>query len=274
MQPYPEILRQSYLNEKGISENGVGESEAPIRRVRWYHLILPQALGQGLPAVLLLGLTLVWAASGRLQSGTLQLQAWVSGFTGLNLLLDFSNLLILGMALWIISRLTDPKLPARFRPLSGANTVIGVAAGLGAVIVSSLVEYLSDRYLHTNLAQDSTTTMVLPHRIDQLALGVLTVAILAPLAEEVYFRGLVLGWMRRHWGMAWAIGLSSLVFGAMHLKWLTPGGTTGMVATAELVAMGVLLALVAVRTGSLWTSIITHAVNNLLAALAAVFLAQ
>lgn len=274
MQPHPEILRQSDLNEKGMGENGVSESGTPIRRVRWYHLILPQALGQGVPAVLLLGLTLVWAASGQLRSGTLQLQAWVSGFTGLNLLLDFSNLLILGMALWIISRVTDPMLPARFRPLSRSNALMGVAAGLGAVIVSSVVEYLSDRYLHTNLAQDSSTTMVLPHRIDQLALGVLTVAVLAPLTEEVYFRGLVLGWIRRHWGMAWAIGLSSLAFGVMHLKWLTPGGPTGMVATAELVAMGMLLALVAVRTGSLWTSVITHAVNNLLAALAAVFLAQ
>jgi len=252
----------------------VSESGTPLRRVRWYHLITPQALGQGVPALLLIGVTFVWAVSGRLQAGSLQLQAWLSGFTGLNLLLDFSNLLILGMALWIMARVNDPMLPARFVPLSRKSLSIGVGAGLGAVVISSVIEYLSDRYLHTNLAQDSTTTMVLPHRADQLALGVLTVAILAPLTEEVYFRGIVLGWMRRHWGMAWAVGLSSLLFGMMHLKWATPGGTSGMVATAELVAMGVLLALVAVRTGSLWTSIITHAVNNLCAALAAVFLAQ
>lgn len=252
----------------------MSEGGTPIRRVRWYHLILPQAVGQGVPAVLLIGLSLVWAATGRLQGGMAQVQAWMLGFTGLNLLLDFSNLLILGMALWIMSRITDPMLPARFAPLSRKSAWIGVAAGLGAVIVSSVIEYLSDRYLHTNLAQDSTTTMVLPHRADQLVLGVITVAILAPLTEEIYFRGIVLGWIRRHWGMAWAICLSSLVFGVMHLKWATPGGAGGMVATMELVAMGALLALVAVRTGSLWTSVITHAVNNLCAALAAVFLAQ
>lgn len=262
------------MNETGVSETGVSDSGTPVRRVRWYHLITPQAVGQGVPAVLLIGLTLVWAATGKLQGGTAQVQAWLSDFTGLNLILDFSNLLILGMAVWILSRITDPMLPARFVLPSRKSMVIGVAAGLGAVVVSGIVEYLSDRYLHTNLARDSSTTMVLPHRVDQLALGVLTVAILAPLTEEVYFRGIVLGWIRRHWGMAWAIGLSSLVFGVMHLKWATPGGTSGMVATAELVAMGVLLALVAVRTGSLWTSVITHAVNNFCAALAAVFLAQ
>ena len=250
-----------------MSDNGT-----PIRRLRWYHVITPQAVGLGVPTFLLIGLIVIWMVLGRVQGGMVQVQEWLSGFTGLNLLLDFSNLLILGMALWIISRVTDPSLPARFTPLSRKHVLIGVGAGLGAVIVSSVVEFLSDRYLHTNLAQDSTTTMVLPHRADQLALGVFTVAILAPLTEEVYFRGIVLGWMRRHWGMAWAIGLSSLAFGIMHLKWMTPGGTGGMVATAELVAMGILLALVAVRTGSLWASVITHGVNNCLAALAAVFL--
>ncbi len=252
----------------------MSESGTPVRRVRWYHLVTPQALGLGVPTLLLIGLIAVWVGQGRVRGGMAQVQAWLSGFTGLNLLLDFSNLLILGMALWILSRVTDPALPARLRPLTRKSAFVGVAAGLGAVIVSATVEYLSDRYLHTNLAQDGTATVVLPHRIDQLALGVFTVAILAPLTEEVYFRGIVLGWLRRHWGMAWAIGLSSLVFGLMHLKWLTPGGTGGMVATAELVAMGALLALVAVRTGSLWASVITHGVNNLLAALAAVFLAH
>jgi membrane protease YdiL (CAAX protease family) len=38
--------------------------------------------------------------------------------------------------------------------------------------------------------------------------------------------------------------------------------------------MGALLAFVALRTGSLWTSVLTHGVNNFCAALAAVFLAH
>ena len=242
----------------------------PVRRVRWYDVIMPQALGLGAPLLVSIGLMLIWAGQGR-PGAIMQLQGWLGGFTGLNLLLDFSNLVILGMALWILTRVSDPALPARFRPLSREGVLLGVSAGLGAVIVSATVEYLSDHYLHTDLGREGLSTMVLPHQADQLALGLFTVAILAPVTEEVYFRGIVLGWMRRHWGLAWAVGLSSLVFGIMHLKWLTPGGTGGMVATAELVAMGVLLALVAVRTGSLWASFVTHGVNNLCAALVAVF---
>jgi membrane protease YdiL (CAAX protease family) len=251
----------------------MSESGTPVRRVRWFDLLTPQALGLGAPSLALSGFLVFEAMAGGTRDA-LAVQGWLESFTGLNLLLDFSNLLILGLALWILSRVTDPMLPARFKPLTAKSAGIGVAAGLGAVIVSSVIEYVSDTYLHTDLAKDGLATAVLPHEVSQLALGLFTVAILAPLAEEVYFRGIVMGWVRRHWGIAWAVALSSLIFGIMHLKWFTPGGVSGLVATGELVAMGVLLAFVALRTGSLWASVLTHGVNNFCAALAAVFLAQ
>ena len=100
----------------------------PVRRVRWYDVITPQALGLGAPLLVLIGLMLFSAGQGR-TGAVMQLQGWVSGFTGLNLLLDFSNLVILGMALWIVSRVSDPALPARFRPLSRPGALLGVAAG-------------------------------------------------------------------------------------------------------------------------------------------------
>ncbi len=245
----------------------------PVRRVRWYDLVTPQALGLGVPSLALSAFLVFEAMTGGTRN-VASVQSWLESFTGLSLLLNFSNLLILGMALWIVSRIGDPALPARFKPLSAKDVRLGVGAGFAAVIVSSVIEYGSDTYLHTDLAKDSLATAVLPHDVSQLALGLFTVAILAPLVEEVYFRGIVMGWLRRHWGIAWAVALSSLIFGIMHLKWFTPGGLSGWVATGELVAMGVLLAVVALRTGSLWASILTHAVNNFCAALVAVFLAS
>jgi membrane protease YdiL (CAAX protease family) len=256
------------LSEKGMTEGGT-----PMRRVRWFDLLTPQVLGLGVPSLALSGFLVFEAMRGGTRDAA-SVQAWLESFTGLNLLLDFSNLLILGTALWILSRVADPALPARFRPLTAKGAGIGVAAGVAAVIVSTAIEYAGDTYLHTDLGRDGLATAVLPHAVSQLALGLFTVAILAPLTEEVYFRGIVMGWARRHWGIGWAVALSSLVFGIMHLKWLTPGGLTGWVATGELVAMGALLAFVALRTGSLWASVLTHGVNNLCAALAAVFLMQ
>jgi hypothetical protein len=137
VRPHPEILQQSCVSEDGASEEGIRGT--PIRRVRWFDVITPQALGLGAPLFVLIALMLVWAGQGRTAGAVAQLQAWLGGFIGLNLLLDFSNLVILGMALWIVSRVSDPALPARFRPLSRNGVLLGVAAGLGAVMVSATV---------------------------------------------------------------------------------------------------------------------------------------
>ena len=252
----------------------MNQSVAPARCIRWYDLITPQAAGLAASFFLIVGAMAIWARLSGMQGAVAHLQLSLGNFLEQNLLLDISNLFLLGTAVWIVSRTTDPALPARFRPLSRRSALIGAVAGLGGVFASAAIEYISDHYLHTDLGKDGLAIAVLPHRADQLALGLFTVAILAPLTEEVYFRGIVMGWLRRHWGMAWAVGLSSLLFAFLHLKWMTPGGLGGAVITAELVGMGLLLAVVAARTGSLWASFITHGVNNLCAALAAVFLAH
>ena len=111
-----------------MSEAGVRESSAPVRSLRWYDLITPQALGLGVPMILMIGLLLVAGMTGWFENFAGQIQVWLIRFTGLNLFLDFSNLLILGMALWILSRITDPTLPARFVLPSRKSAAIGVAA--------------------------------------------------------------------------------------------------------------------------------------------------
>ena len=262
------------VNPGGVNQDVTRADATPVRRVRWYDLIIPQAAGLGMP-ILVLSIVMTFAALHHGAPGTVaRLRELPRNFFGLNLLLDFSNLILLGVAIWILSRVNDPQIPARFRPLSRHGLVVGVGAGLGAVLVSSLAEYLSDRYLHTNLGQEGVATAILPHSADQLLLGLFSVALLGPMTEEAYFRGLVLGWLERHCGLFWSVALSALLFGMLHLKWLAPGGLNGIVGTAELVAMGVLLAVVAARTGSLWASFITHATNNLFAALVAVLLSH
>lgn len=244
----------------------------PLRRVRWYDVITPQLLGQGAVLILGLGAFFFWKAQGGTAAAIRHLQALPRDFLALNLFLDFSNLLLLGACLWVLLRVTG--LPARFGSLTRRTAFIGIAAGATAVLCSSVLEYLSDTYLHTDVAQDTLSLPIIPHDPSQLALGLFTAAILAPLAEEAYFRGVLMGWFARHGGSGWAIAGSSLVFGLLHLKLFTPGGLGGVVITTELVLMGVLLGLAAARTGSLWASFLAHATNNLCAVLASVFLAH
>lgn len=93
---------------------------------------------------------------------------------------------------------------------------------------------------------------------DQSALGgggwlLLSAVVLAPLFEEVVFRGYVAGSLRRSYGalVAW-IG-SAVAFGLVHL-------IPSVVLSATL--MGLVLGYFALRYRSLWLSIVLHAMNN------------
>jgi membrane protease YdiL (CAAX protease family) len=82
-----------------------------------------------------------------------------------------------------------------------------------------------------------------------------------PIGEEVFFRGFIFSTLRR-WGWAWAVTLSSLLFAAVHLQ---------VVHFLPILLLGVVLAVLYQRTGSLVASIAVHGVNNLIAALASLY---
>ena len=82
---------------------------------------------------------------------------------------------------------------------------------------------------------------------------VVMVCVAAPVAEEVLYRGLLLRSLERRYGAVWAVGLSSVVFGAMHLQ---------LVQFPGLALFGLVAATLVVRTGRLGTSIIAHAAFN------------
>lgn len=93
------------------------------------------------------------------------------------------------------------------------------------------------------------------------ALLFLTVAGLAPVFEEVFFRGFLLPWLRPRladrWGARWgtlaALLLTALAFGAMHLQ---PRGLH------TLSTLGLVLGWAMVRTGDLRAAIFVHAAWN------------
>jgi membrane protease YdiL (CAAX protease family) len=94
---------------------------------------------------------------------------------------------------------------------------------------------------------------------------VLFVVVGAAIVEELFFRGLLLRALQRRLGTAPAVAISSVVFGIAHPQPL-PGDALALV-WVSLTALGVVLALLAVRTGRLGASIVAHAAFNGLTAL-------
>jgi membrane protease YdiL (CAAX protease family) len=85
--------------------------------------------------------------------------------------------------------------------------------------------------------------------------GVL-LAFIAPLAEELFFRGFVFGVLREKIGPVWGALATGIVFGLVHVAG-SPIETVGV-----LIILGVLLCVVYQQTGSLLPCIGLHAVNN------------
>ena len=79
--------------------------------------------------------------------------------------------------------------------------------------------------------------------------------IVAPFAEELAFRGVLFPWLRARLGLPAAAVLSALCFAFLHgVILLVPA----------LTVIGIALALIYERSGSLWPAIVTHGVFNAL----------
>jgi membrane protease YdiL (CAAX protease family) len=96
-----------------------------------------------------------------------------------------------------------------------------------------------------------------------LALSLLALAGLAPLVEELLFRGILYGWLAHRWGsvIAW-IG-SSLAFAAAHVE---------LAHIILVLPLGLWFGWLRRRTDSLWPSLVAHAANNGFAVAAAALL--
>lgn len=98
--------------------------------------------------------------------------------------------------------------------------------------------------------------------IQLLFLGI-GVVVVAPVVEELVFRGLLLRSLLRRMSPGWAVAVSAAVFGLVHLA--DPGAA---VVVPGLVALGLLTGVEATRTGSLSRPILLHAGFNLLTVVA------
>lgn len=79
--------------------------------------------------------------------------------------------------------------------------------------------------------------------------------VLIPIYEEIFYRGIIFGYLRKNFNMVLAILFQSLIFGLMHLN-LVQGIYTFI--------LGIVLALVYIYTDSILGNITVHIIFNLL----------
>lgn len=124
-------------------------------------------------------------------------------------------------------------------------------------VLSAILLFLFARFLPgVDLNQGQSVGFGNINTSFEMILAFLTLIIMAPIAEEVLFRGYLLGAMKQKVGNVASVIIVSLVFAFAH-------GSVNV--GIDTFALSVLLCTVRLTSGSIWPSILLHAAKNSLA---------
>lgn len=231
-----------------------GHGARPRRRPANEFRTLP--LGAAVGAVTIVVLSLV---AERLVLGALSgLHLTVVGYLVVAALVGYGPML--AYTLWITRRLGSGSLAAdlgfRLRPAdAGWGPLIWLSAYAAQIVVAIFVVLL-----RIPLSSNTTSIRELPGKRGVLVALALTAVLLAPLIEELVFRGVILRGLASRLPRWWAVVVQGVVFGAAHVD---PGRGWGNIGLAlVLSAVGVILGGAALLLGRIGPTILAHGLFN------------
>jgi membrane protease YdiL (CAAX protease family) len=140
------------------------------------------------------------------------------------------------------------------RRLLGVGTGLGLLAIIGSTIIVSVLVALSG----SEATPDQVLTGDIAETPSQLLLAIVAAVVLAPIAEELLFRGLLHRALRVRLSIVPATLISSVLFAIVHVD----VALSQPLALVGLTVVGAVLAIAYERTGSLLVPILIHAVHN------------
>jgi membrane protease YdiL (CAAX protease family) len=164
---------------------------------------------------------------------------------------------LIALAVWI----AQTTGPAPLFHLGVRRTPPARAAGLavGAFVAFFVFLVVWQQVIGTNKEDDLAQELGANDSAFNLVLVTVLVCLFAPVGEELFFRGLLFGGLRKAIGWIGAAIVSGLVFGVVH------AGGTDVVFLLPLAVLGAALCWLYKRTGSLIPGMGVHAFNNALA---------
>ena len=151
------------------------------------------------------------------------------------------------MALFFV----DSKSIITFRSCFRESIEITIYMLLLLVPVIAFINYFSSFLLFDFTPQQSVVSIKDENSIT--ISKILSLCLLAPVIEEIYFRGILLSTIKLIIGPFWAVLLSSIYFSIIHLNILV---------SPTLFVLGITLGIIAILTKSVLPSIILHALFN------------
>lgn len=146
------------------------------------------------------------------------------------------------------------------------HVAIGIGVGVAGFFLATVLPELIRQRLGLPAPPRQQILDQVATRDAGVWLLVVTVVVLAPVLEEVVFRGLLFQVLRRRLGLWPGIVLSSMTFAIVHLELIDRP-----ISLAALLVLGAWLAGALHRTGSLVVPITAHALFNAVAVIATLF---
>ena len=157
------------------------------------------------------------------------------------------------------------RLPAEFLMIKKLPGLKSLCLAVGALLVSfPAIEYIShlcslmpwpQEVIEFETQAEAQTMKLLGfHNLPNLLVSILVVGVLTGLAEELFFRGALQRlFQTRPMSVHAAVWITAVLFSIMHVQ---------MVGFIPRMLLGALFGYAAIWTGSLWTAVILHILNN------------
>jgi len=193
-------------------------------------------------------------------AGPLAYTAWVGvrglcsvpGFLTAALSVDLAILAVTYLRFIRPGVLTAAELGLTDRSRMASLVGTGILVGVGVLILSALIQGVM-RTIGVQQTQLASLECVREFPIWGFLGVVLAGSVMAPIAEELYFRGFVFGSYRRTRSPLVAYGVTSLLFATLHLN---------LPALLPILVLSLVFCYAYQRTGSIVPSMVGHALNN------------
>ncbi|MDN5275984.1 MAG: rane protein of unknown function [Candidatus Saccharibacteria bacterium] len=171
-------------------------------------------------------------------------------------------LLVIGLPWWIGKRRTTKDDLGLQRPL-GWNDVVWAPIGyMGYIILTAVLTTIVMHLIPAfDITSEQNTGFGGVTQNYEYVLAFLTLVIVAPIAEEVLFRGFLFGKLRKVAPLWLAVIVTSALFGLAHFD--PVNNTWNLV--VDTFALSIVMCLLRIKTNGLWAPILLHMIKNGLA---------
>jgi membrane protease YdiL (CAAX protease family) len=164
--------------------------------------------------------------------------------------------IVIGLPWMVRKYRTTPEELGIATPVKWVDLLLAPAAFVVYILLSFVLTSLASGLPFFNSDQVQNTGFSGLSQGFEYILAFFTLIILAPVAEEILFRGYLLGKLRKYVPVWVAILVTSLLFAIVHFQ-----PNVGV----DVFALSILLCLLRVGTGRLWPSILLHMIKNAIA---------